>query len=60
MGGVNLSNVRRGVAQSCSLGYWMGEAFAHQDLMGEALTALLPYAFDRLGPASHRGRLPAA
>ena len=49
VGGVNLSNVRRGVAQTCSLGYWMGEAHAHQGMMGEALTALLPYAFDRLG-----------
>jgi ribosomal-protein-alanine N-acetyltransferase len=49
VGGVNLSNVRRGVAQTCSLGYWMGQAFAHQGMMGEALTALLPYAFDRLG-----------
>jgi ribosomal-protein-alanine N-acetyltransferase len=49
VGGVNLSHVRRGVAQSASLGYWMGAAYAHQGLMGEALTALLPYAFQRLG-----------
>ena len=49
VGGVNLSNVRRGVAQACSLGYWMGAAFAHQGMMGEAMTALLPYAFERLG-----------
>jgi len=49
VGGVNLSGVRRGVAQAASLGYWMGEAFANRGLMGEALTALLPYAFERLG-----------
>ncbi|MEA2782046.1 MAG: [ribosomal protein S5]-alanine N-acetyltransferase [Rhodospirillaceae bacterium] len=49
VGGANLSHVRRGVAQAASLGYWMGAAYAHQGLMGEALTALLPYAFDRLG-----------
>ena len=30
LGGVNLSNLRRGVAQTGSLGYWMGEAHAHQ------------------------------
>jgi ribosomal-protein-alanine N-acetyltransferase len=48
-GGVNLSHVRRGVAQSASLGYWMGAAYANQGLMGEALSALLPYAFERLG-----------
>ena len=49
VGGVNLSNVRRGVAQACSLGYWMGAAYANQGMMGEAMTALLPYAFERLG-----------
>jgi len=49
VGGVNLSGVRRGVAQAASLGYWMGEAFANRGLMGEALTVLLPYAFERLG-----------
>jgi [ribosomal protein S5]-alanine N-acetyltransferase len=49
VGGVNLSNVRRGVAQTASLGYWMGSAYANQGMMAEALTALLPYAFERLG-----------
>ncbi len=50
VGGVSLSHVRRGVSQSASLGYWMGEAHAHQGLMSEALAAaMLPYAFDRLG-----------
>jgi len=49
VGGVNLSNVRRGVAQTASLGYWMNAAYANQGMMGEALGVLLPYAFDRLG-----------
>jgi [ribosomal protein S5]-alanine N-acetyltransferase len=49
VGGVNLSHVRRGVAQTASLGYWMGEAHANHGMMNEALTGLLPYAFDRLG-----------
>ena len=49
VGGVNLSNVRRGVAQTASLGYWMGSAYANQGMMAEALGALLPYAFERLG-----------
>jgi ribosomal-protein-alanine N-acetyltransferase len=49
VGGVNLGNVRRGVAQAASLGYWMGAPFAHQGMMSEAVAALLPYAFDRLG-----------
>ena len=52
IGGVTLSNVRRGVAHSASLGYWVGEAFARQGYMSEALTAALDFAFDRL--ALHR------
>ena len=47
-GGVSLSNVRRGVAQCASVGYWMGEGYAGRGVMTEALTALLPFVFDEL------------
>ena len=30
VGGIGLSNVRRGVAETASLGYWVGEPFARQ------------------------------
>jgi ribosomal-protein-alanine N-acetyltransferase len=49
IGGVNLSNVRRGVAQAASLGYWIGASFARQGFMTEALACLMPFLFDRLG-----------
>jgi len=49
LGGVTLSNVRRGIAQTASLGYWIGGPFAHQGYMTAALQCLLPFAFDRLG-----------
>jgi len=49
IGGVNLNNVRRGVAQAANLGYWMGEPHAHQGYMTDALRALLPHAFQGLG-----------
>ena len=49
LGGVTLSNVRRGVAQNGSLGYWIGETFARQGLMTEALAGVLDFAFDDLG-----------
>lgn len=45
LGGVNLNQVRRLSAQSVSLGYWMGEAYAGKGLMREALDLLLPFAF---------------
>jgi len=49
LGGINLSNVRRGVAQAANLGYWIGGPFARQCIMTEALTCLMPFLFDRLG-----------
>ena len=49
VGGATLSNVRRGVAQTASLGYWIGAPYARQGYMTEALGSLLPFAFDRLG-----------
>jgi [ribosomal protein S5]-alanine N-acetyltransferase len=45
LGGINLNNVRRLSAQSCNLGYWMGEPYAGRGLMHAALQVLLPYAF---------------
>ena len=48
LGGITLSNVRRGVAQTASLGYWIGAPFAGQRYMSEAVSALLAHAFDGL------------
>ncbi len=45
LGAVTISNIRRGVAQSGSLGYWIGEPHANQGYMGDALAALIPHAF---------------
>src|SRR5580693_7886097 len=45
VGGVTLANVRRGVAQAGSIGYWMGEPYAREGLMSSALRALLPFSF---------------
>ena len=49
MGAVTLSNVRRGVAQMATLGYWIGEAHARQGHMTRALETLLPFALAELG-----------
>jgi ribosomal-protein-alanine N-acetyltransferase len=49
LGAVTLSNVRRGVAQSATLGYWIGQPHARQGHMGRALTLLVPHAFSGLG-----------
>jgi ribosomal-protein-alanine N-acetyltransferase len=48
LGGVTLTNIRRGVTQSASVGYWIGLPFIRQGYASEALGAVLRYAFDDL------------
>jgi ribosomal-protein-alanine N-acetyltransferase len=48
LGGVTLANMRRGVAQAGSIGYWVGARFARQGVMTAAMRALVPFAFDSL------------
>ncbi len=48
VGGVTLANIRRGVAQAGSLGYWMGQPFVRQGYMTAAVRALIPFAFATL------------
>ena len=45
LGGINIGNVRRGVAQSASLGYWIGEKYSRNGYMKEALKILIPSLF---------------
>lgn len=48
IGGITLSNVRRGSAQSASLGYWVGKPHSGRGRMKEAVQTLLPFAFSTL------------
>jgi ribosomal-protein-alanine N-acetyltransferase len=48
VGGISLTNVRRGVAESCSIGYWIGQRFARMGFMTEGLELSLKFAFERL------------
>lgn len=48
-GGITLSNVRRGVTQSCSLGYWIGKPHAMKGHMTAGVRAVVPFVFDTLG-----------
>lgn len=48
VGGITLSNVRHGVTQSCTLGYWMGEPFAGQGYMRQAVNVIVDYVFGTL------------
>ena len=48
VGGLTLANIRRGVAQAGSLGYWMGRPFVRQGYMTAAVRAIIPFAFATL------------
>lgn len=48
LGGITLSNVRRGIVQSGALGYWVGAAHAGQGVMSQTLRVLMPFLFDDL------------
>jgi ribosomal-protein-alanine N-acetyltransferase len=48
VGGLTLANIRRGVAQAGSIGYWIGRPFAHQGYMTAAVRALVPFCFGSL------------
>src|SRR3972149_2462202 len=39
---------RRGVTQSCTLGYWIGAKYAQQGYMTAAIRAVTPFVFDSL------------
>ncbi|TCP41693.1 GNAT family N-acetyltransferase [Rhodovulum marinum] len=47
LGAITLDNIRRGPSQSGTLGYWIGEPFARQGYMREAIEAVVQYAFVR-------------
>ena len=49
VGGITLSNVRLGVAQTATVGYWCGRPYARQGHMLAAVRASAAYAFERLG-----------
>lgn len=48
VGGLTLANIRRGVAQAGSIGYWIGQPFARHGYMTAAVRALIPFCFDSL------------
>jgi ribosomal-protein-alanine N-acetyltransferase len=48
LGAITLDNIRRGPAQSGTLGYWIGEPHARQGYMREAIEAVVHHAWTRL------------
>jgi ribosomal-protein-alanine N-acetyltransferase len=49
VGGITLSNIRRGVAQMGTVGYWVGEPYARRGYTLGAVRAVIGFSFGRLG-----------
>ena len=54
LGGITLSNVRRGSAQTASLGYWMGAPYAGRGHMRDAVENVAAGRVQRAAPAPYR------
>ncbi|MCH2549161.1 MAG: GNAT family N-acetyltransferase [Alphaproteobacteria bacterium] len=48
LGGISLSNLRRGVSQCGTLGYWIGKPHSRKGYMTEALNLINCFCFDDL------------
>ncbi len=48
LGAITLDNIRRGPVQAGTLGYWIGQPFARQGYMREAILGVVHYAFAEL------------
>jgi len=48
LGGLTLGQVRRGVAQSATLGYWMGAPYAGRGIMTRAVRAAAHFGFSSM------------
>ncbi|MDN5785599.1 GNAT family N-acetyltransferase [Pseudorhodobacter sp.] len=48
LGGITLDNIRRGPSQAGTLGYWIGQPFARQGFMREAILTVVHHAFTAL------------
>ena len=48
VGGLGLGNIRRGVAQVATLGYWIGQPYARRGYTGAAVRLALNFAFNHL------------
>lgn len=48
LGGITLSNIRRGASQSAQVGYWLGTPHCGQGYMTDALVTLMRFAFGSL------------
>lgn len=48
IGELNISNIQRGIIQSCSIGYWIAKKYEGRGMMSESLELVKSFIFDHL------------
>ncbi|MCX8996394.1 GNAT family N-acetyltransferase [Rhizobiaceae bacterium BDR2-2] len=48
LGGITIGHIRKGAAQNCMIGYWMGAVHAGKGHMFAAVRLVIPYIFEGL------------
>lgn len=48
VGGIGMTQMRRGVAQTATIGYWIGEPYERRGYTTEAVRLIVRFAFERL------------
>ncbi len=48
LGGITMANIRYGVVQSASIGYWIGAPYVKKGYMSEAISLILEFSFMQL------------
>ena len=48
MGGINISNIERGVMQTANIGFWLGKDFTSKGYMYESINILFPFIFKEI------------
>ena len=48
LGGINISNVQRGIMQTANIGYWLGENHINKGYMRESMKIMIPFLFDQM------------
>ena len=57
LGGITLANVRRGIVQAGTIGYWVGQPFAHRGCMTDGPARAAADPVRRAQSAPRGGRL---
>ena len=48
LGSITIENIRKGPSNAATLGYWLGKEHIGKGFMGEAISAIIDFSFNKL------------